>query len=120
MGIVSQKLRDSAKGMDCTFETEFCNYDRSTVVLCHLPSDVKGMGNKSHDFNAAFGCSDCHAAIDQHRIPHAPFYMLRGLQRTQAIWRDRGLIVIAGDNEKPRKPSSKIMPRRPLALEAKP
>lgn len=113
MGIVSKKLRDSAKGQECTFETEWCNHDPKTVVLCHLPSEVKGIGNKSDDWHAAFGCSTCHAALDTHWLgKYEMYYCFRALQRTQRIWRDMGLITIAGDNEK--KPSKKTLPPKPL------
>lgn len=116
MGVVSQKLRDSAKGQPCTFQTPFCNHDPETTVLCHLPSNVKGMGTKSDDWNAAFGCSACHEAIDTHKFSgDGKFaYCYRALQRTHKIWRDLGLITIAGDNPKPRKPSSKTLPRKLL------
>jgi hypothetical protein len=120
MGVVSKKLRDSARGQDCTLKTQWCEPNNETVVLCHLPSEVKGMGNKSDDWHAAFGCASCHQAIDHHRFPREVelSFIIRGLQRTHKIWRDTGRIIIAGDNEKPRKPSSKIMPRRPLTVGA--
>ncbi|WP_210255108.1 nuclease domain-containing protein [Ochrobactrum sp. MC-1LL] len=51
MGIVSTKLRKSAKGQPCSFQIPgICNHDADTTVLCHAPSEVKGMGNKGHDF----------------------------------------------------------------------
>ena len=112
MGIYSKKLRDSARGQQCTFRIPgICNHDPETTVLCHIRDETKGMGNKALDISAAFGCSACHTAIDQHRLIGLgeSGYMLRALQRTQKIWRDSGLIVIAGDNEKPRKPSTKIV-----------
>ncbi len=121
MGIVSQKLRDSAKGQECTLRiVGTCNHDPETTVLAHLPSAVAGKATKSDDWHAAFACSACHHALDYHAMTNGDvaYYSLRALQCTQKIWRDKGLIVIAGDNEKPRKPSSKIMPRRPLTVGA--
>lgn len=119
MGVVSQKLRDSARGQECTFHTPWCNHNRETTVLAHLRSAIAGMGTKSDDWHAAFACSDCHARYDNSTIPGhcVTFYELRALQRTQKIWRDMGLIVIAGDNEKPRKPSAKILPRKPMTVQ---
>ena len=117
MGVIIPKLRQSAKGQPCTFETEFCNHDPATTVLAHLPSHVKGMGNKSDDWHAAFACSACHDALDQRRIRPIEsmwFYCHRALQRTHKIWRDMGLIQIAGDTEKPRKPSKKTVQRSSL------
>jgi hypothetical protein len=116
MGVVSKKLRDSARGQDCTLRTAYCNYDPATTVLAHLPSEVAGKATKSDDFFGVYACSECHFALDNHLLPDEAklFFSLRALQRTQKIQRDRGLIVIAGDNEKPRKQSSKIV--RPISL----
>lgn len=120
MGVVSQKLRASAKGQRCTLQTPYCNHNPETVVLAHLPSDVAGRGTKSDDWNSAFACSDCHSAFDNHALlidGDRFFYAYRALQRTHKIWRDMGLIVIAGDNEKPRKPSSKTIARRSMTVQ---
>ena len=117
MGIVSQKLRDSARGQLCTLEiVGVCNHDPATVVLAHLQSEVKGAATKSDDWNACFACSACHTHLDEQWLPSgwASWYSLRALQRTQKIWRDAGLIVIAGDNPKPKPPSSKTIARRPM------
>lgn len=113
MGIQSKKLRKSAKGQECTFQIpSICEPNNETVVLCHLPSDVKGMGNKSDDFHAAFGCMSCHNVIDQHWLTKQEelFYSFRALQRTLRIWVKAGLIVVPMDTHKPKK-SEKIMPR---------
>lgn len=115
MGIVSQKLRDSAKGQECTFQiVGVCNHNPETTVLAHLPSQVAGKGTKSDDWHAAFACSACHEALDQHLLSEANelAFCFRALQRTQKVWRDMGLITIAGDNEK--KPSKKTLPPKPL------
>lgn len=58
------KLRKSARGEECTLQMHpYCNGNPETVVLCHLPSD-SGMGQKSPDWWAAYGCSACHNVID--------------------------------------------------------
>lgn len=114
MGIVSTKLRNSAKGQPCSFQIPgVCNHNQETTVLCHAPSDVKGMGNKSDDFHAAFGCASCHEALDQHRLEkwEEYFFWLRGIQRTQAYWQSKGLLMVPVDMARA-KPSSKIMTRR--------
>lgn len=117
MGIVSQRLRDSAKGQPCTLRASFrCECDRSTTVLAHLPSEVKGVGNKSDDFHAVFACNFCHEALDQHEIPEhlREWYMLRALRETLKIWIEEGYLTIAGDKErKPRPPSTKSLPPKP-------
>lgn len=120
MGIVSQKLRNSAQGENCTFQIPgVCTHDPETVVLCHAPSEVKGLGNKSHDFHAAFGCSACHEALDHHRLPEKGreyFYWLRGTQRTWTRWIERGLVIIPVDPQTAkRRPKKKAkMPSRPI------
>jgi hypothetical protein len=59
-----QKLRDSARGEECTLQIHpYCNGNPETVVLCHLPSG-SGMGQKSPDWFAVYGCSSCHDIID--------------------------------------------------------
>ena len=59
-----KKLRDSARGEDCTLQIHpYCNGNPETVVLCHLPSG-SGMGQKSPDWFAVYGCSSCHDIID--------------------------------------------------------
>jgi hypothetical protein len=63
--IESQALRDSAEGEECTFAIPgVCNGDPARVVLCHLPDNSHGMSRKADDISAAYGCSDCHDAID--------------------------------------------------------
>jgi hypothetical protein len=113
MGIISTKLRNSARGQPCMFRTPVCNHDPSTTVLCHIRDEAKGMGNKANDWSAAFGCSACHDAIDQHRFSREDEleYCLKAMQRTQAYWVDKGLIVVPQDTHRP-KPLSKTMPRR--------
>lgn len=62
----SAKLRKSARGEECTLQIPgVCNGNPETTVLCHL--DVlseSGMGFKCSDLSAAYGCSDCHDAVD--------------------------------------------------------
>jgi hypothetical protein len=100
MGLISTKLRNSAKGELCTFAIPgVCNHDSQTTVLCHAPSETKGMGNKGPDYHAAFGCYACHEALDQHRFAKEDElrFWLRGIERTHAVWINRGLIVLPVD-----------------------
>ncbi|WP_261462338.1 DUF1364 domain-containing protein [Serratia proteamaculans] len=61
----SKALRDSARGQCCTLQIPgICNGNPETTVLCHLPSSTHGMGYKSDDYWAVFGCSSCHDVID--------------------------------------------------------
>lgn len=122
MGIVSTKLRNSAKGEACTFAIPgVCKHASETVVLCHIRDDAKGLANKANDFSAAFGCHACHDAIDQHRLSRADelAYSLRAMQRTLAIWVEKGLVIVPQD-QKRGKASSKIMARRFTGVEHDP
>ena len=117
MGIVSQALRNSAKGQGCTMQLPYiCNYDPATTVLAHLPSPVKGMGNKGDDFFAVFACSACHAHMDAHPLEIADA-KLEALRRTQRFWIDNGLLTLKNDNVlhiKRAKGASKSLPPRKL------
>ena len=101
-----QKLRQSARMQECTFQIpSVCNFDPETVVLCHLPDDsgTGKMGGKSEDWIAAFGCSNCHDFIDGRRylfLSHGElkddieFYMRRATLRTWKKWIETGLIKV--------------------------
>ena len=113
MTFVSPKLRQSARGEECTFQTPYCVGGTETTVLCHGPSPRKGMGGKAPDYWAAFGCSGCHDALDTHRMTgvEEQFYWLKGIHRTLDRWVARGLIVVTGlDPEtvktRPKKPGN--------------
>lgn len=118
MGIICQKLRASARGRPCAFRIPgHCNFDDATTVLCHAPSRVQGMGSKGHDFNAAFGCSNCHEALDHRRVDHPERYWLPAIIETWTQWVLDGLIVIPVDPATAkRRPKRKAkMPSRPFA-----
>lgn len=117
MGIVSTKLRNSARGQKCTLAIPgICNCDPDTTVLAHLPSETKGAGNKSHDFFAVFSCSECHYHLDNHRLSDLDslYFSLRALMRTWEIWISDGQIVVPVDASRP-KPLSKTFARRHIA-----
>jgi len=95
--VISQKLRDSARGQDCTMRLAGCNFDPATVVLAHLPCGNKGTGMKSPDVLGVFACSACHAEIDGPRrwdIPASDY--LRALAETQLHWIETGLLTVKG------------------------
>lgn len=70
----TSKIRQSAKGEECTLRFEGCLYTTETTVLCHsnLLADGRGMGIKSPDLRAAYGCFHCHNILDG-RSPR-PYY----------------------------------------------
>lgn len=95
-----QKLRNSAKGEECTLQIHpYCNGNPETVVLCHLPSG-SGMGQKSPDWFAVYGCSTCHDIIDGRVSVDEGLGMaiheikLDALFRTWARMTEKGLIKI--------------------------
>jgi Protein of unknown function (DUF1364) len=93
------KLRDAARGQNCEIRVPgICRHDSDTVVLCHYRlSGLNGMGIKPLDICGAYGCHDCHAAVDgrlttgfsrdELRLMHA-----EGVMRTLTLAHKRGLL----------------------------
>ncbi|MGH1438234.1 MAG: nuclease domain-containing protein [Lewinella sp.] len=95
MAYISEKLRKSANGKDCTLNIAgVCNYDRRTVVLAHINTDFGKMGGKSDDYSACFACSSCHTHLDTNKLDSNDelFYTRRALVRTWRIWFNEGYI----------------------------
>ena len=94
----SKKLRDSARGQECKIRIPgVCNFNPETTVLCHL--NGAGSGTKHSDLMAAFGCCDCHAAIDRRiKTQYSPNELelmhLQGVTRTQQFWLDNDLVKL--------------------------
>lgn len=102
MRIVSQKMRDSARDEECTFQiVGVCRNNPETVVLCHLPDESHGMALKSDDLSAAYGCYECHQAVDGHAPcpeldAYRSDYLRRAMVRTWRRMVEKGIIKIAG------------------------
>ncbi len=101
MTLKSKKLRNSAKGQECQVRLPgLCNYNPETVVLAHVGKG-SGMGQKADDIHAAFCCSACHDILDKRQYtPLLSYeeienYAWHGVQRTQKIWLEMGLIEVA-------------------------
>lgn len=99
MRVVSKKLRDSARGQDCTLRLPgVCNFNPETTVLAHLPCGHKGVGMKGPDMIAVFACSACHDRLDFRArggdIDASD--LLRALAETQMRWVAMGLLKIKG------------------------
>lgn len=100
MIVESKKLRDAARGEECTLEVAgVCNYDPETTVLCHFPSEIAGY--KPTDLSAGFGCSSCHDWIDMRskdgiNAEDREMYMRRSQVRTMSrlVW--MGIITVKG------------------------
>lgn len=96
----SNALRRSARGRSCCLRLPgVCCHDDATVVLCHLPGHDRGMGTKTSDMHAVYGCFSCHSAIDgrtRTNLGDALILeaMLRALSETQALMVEAGLITV--------------------------
>lgn len=98
MRVESKKLRDAAKGKDCTLRLPgVCNFDSATTVLAHVPCGMKGMGMKGPDNIAVDACSSCHDVLDGRAKGEVDAWdIVRALAETQMRWIQAGLIKIAG------------------------
>jgi hypothetical protein len=100
MKIVSQVIRDSARGESCTLRIpDVCNFDPATTVFCHLPANQRGMGIKTPDIAGCYGCSSCHDVLDGRR--HSEWIdwrnVLRAMVETQLRLIEKGLLVVCGE-----------------------
>ena len=72
------KLTKASRGQECTIQIHpYCSMNPETTVLCHAPSEDKGMSMKSPDWWGADGCSVCHDIVDGRRnvdIPKSDIY----------------------------------------------
>ena len=97
---MSSKLTKAAKHQDCTIQLyPYCNGNIETTVLCHAPSEDKGMSMKSPDWWGADGCSACHDIVDGRMktdISGDHIYQahIRGVYRTIKRRIEQGLILI--------------------------
>lgn len=94
--VVSQKLRDSARGQPCTLRLSCCNSDPATSVLCHVPCNMRGTGLKGPDCVAVIGCSACHAALDREPWTVDAWDVIRALTETWMYWLREGLVTVKG------------------------
>lgn len=96
MKLVSKKLRDSARGQQCTLRLYGCLYNPDTVVLCHVPgTGMKGTGMKTLDVCAVFGCYNCHAIIDGRKDGEWSYKdIVRALAETWAKWIELGIVIV--------------------------
>lgn len=88
------KLRQSAKGEDCTLRLGNCS-NAETVVLCHI-GRLRGMAIKCGDHFGVYACSNCHDIIDgrvksQFSKLELQAEKLRALEETQSKMIKKGL-----------------------------
>lgn len=84
-------LTDYANGKPCLIRVPgVCSFQDEQTVACHLPlADYHGTGLKAADMFFAFGCFNCHDAVDRRRYRHLDRDFVRmlhfeGMLRTQA------------------------------------
>jgi len=95
----SKKIRDSAKGEDCTLRlSPNCTDEWGAVVLCHV-GKLSGTSAKCHDTFAVYGCNYCHDIIDS-RVKtdiakgQIAREKLRALEETQSKFIQKNLIQV--------------------------
>ena len=66
------KIRKSAKDETCSLRVSpNCSHDEpGKVVLCHLNSNHRGIGIKSHDLLSCYGCYNCHLLLDASKVSY--------------------------------------------------
>jgi len=107
--MISQQIRDSARGEQCTLKIcGICNGDPTTTVLAHLPDESHGMAKKSDDISACYACAACHDAADGRKqaewqaddiyefLNHSDWYFRRAMVRTWRRLIEKGIITIKG------------------------
>lgn len=93
---MTKKIRNSAKGEDCSLRLGNCS-SNETVVLCHVGRS-RGMGIKCSDHFAVYACSNCHDIIDG-RVNNGfdlnlEKEKIRALEETQLKLISKGLLCI--------------------------
>lgn len=97
MRVVSKKIRNAARGQNCTLRLSECNFNPETTVLAHLPSGTKGVGMKGFDTVAVFACSSCHDAIDGRARNTGPIDwrdITRALAETHEVLISKGIVEV--------------------------
>ena len=92
----SKKIRESARGEQCTIRSPLCNFDAETTIWAHSNSlsDGKGMGIKADDRVGAYCCSGCHRWLDEGFAKREvkDSYFKKGRDISRIILKQKGLI----------------------------
>lgn len=92
-------LRQYAEGQQCLIRVpHVCNGRTDTTVLCHLRMiGISGIGMKSPDVLAAFGCSACHDFVDGRSnagpLAERRTLLLEGVARTIQFLVSKGVLT---------------------------
>ena len=97
--IRSKKLREAARGEQCTLRLPGCDGGGETAVLAHAPFGGKGMGTKCNDTWSLVSCHNCHSILDgrlQSDISREEILeaCLRGIAETQDRWLQERLMEV--------------------------
>ena len=90
------KITQSARGENCTFLIRnVCQNRTDTTVFCHGPLNF-GRGIKSPDWWGAYGCYECHTAMDQRKLINVDWLetWLAAIRRTQTRLIEKGLLEV--------------------------
>lgn len=97
--IKNKKLRDFAKGQQCTLNiANVCQYRSDTTVWAHYNFDGGKMGGKANDHSGGIACYLCHSVIDGHKPyswenPHEKYlYMGRSMVRSRTLAIQAGVV----------------------------
>ena len=90
-------LRDQARGRECQIRVPgLCNGNPETVVGCHYRLiGLSGIGLKAHDLFIAWGCSDCHRAVDTGHSANWTSHELR-LMHAEGVLRTQQILILEG------------------------
>lgn len=93
-------FRKLARNRECQIRVpSHCSGDLSKVVLCHYRLvGLSGMGIKSPDWCAAYGCFNCHQIVDgqkgsEYTVAERKLMLAEGVFRTQKILIDEGKLT---------------------------
>ena len=94
--VKSKKLRDSARGENCTLRLPGCLFQNETVVLAHAPgTGMKGIGAKVPDIFSMYACHHCHDVIDGRQRGEWEYRdIVRAMAETQIRFMEKGLLRV--------------------------
>jgi hypothetical protein len=87
-------LTDYAEGKDCQIRIPgVCSFQNDQTVACHVPlAGYHGTGLKTDDWFAAWGCFNCHDAVDRRRYKHLEREWVRNMH-LEAMLRTQAAII---------------------------